>query len=571
MGHTSPQILSKVLRTPTSSPLHKIMFDAGSNESAPLNPCTLPEEILEEILSYIVPTSLSHNSRPTWHQQSDTSNLVATKSSGMRTRQAVLLVCKTFYRVALPLFYHTVHLHHPHQAKALFEKALLPKPEIASHIRRLVLAGAWAECGEIMKACAMVGNGLRVLDFTLNFDVGPHRSGNRISARNSEKDAQIFSEGLKRLRAVTQLTVRKPDSTYLSQKGVRGVIEGLAHAVERWDELEYVDCAFRLSDDTPGSLPSLRAHVPSIYLPPPPPQTTSTSRFSPPSAIFDASPTAQLQPSIPRSGRLPLMTHGKPTTPNALLIHSLRSRPRLRTFCTRLPNIWNECILRVSENPNLERIVLADPMNQPNFHAKDLYAAPVGACYPDAISSSNISQGHGHGQVFLGPGPSSLFMMQARKYPKLCELIRAGTFIMRPRAQTLATSTPPSTPPPTTATKTFAESQMSLSMPPTSSQAAAQLSPPSPVKFSHSHEGTSQANSTVTPSPPSPIPSMSPRPSSRTGNRHSYHHQTQFSPTRPHFNAWQFYPSMAVSSPVRPSSQKGFVDVVTSSSLGART
>lgn len=85
-------------------------------------------------------------------------------------------------------------------------------------------------------------------------------------------------------------------------------------------------------------------------------------------------------------------------------------------------------MLRVSENPNLERIVLVDQMNQlGQFQAKDFYAAPVGACFPESAALPRGGHGYGQGQVLLGPGPTGLFMMQAKKHPRLCELIRAGT------------------------------------------------------------------------------------------------------------------------------------------------
>lgn len=113
--------------------------------------------------------------------------------------------------------------------------------------------------------------------------------------------------------------------------------------------------------------------------------------------------------------------------PATTLTRSLSTRPKLHTLSTLLPSVWNESILRVSRNPALERIILDDGVGGRDasysrggpWLAKDLYAAPVAAMIP---SSPTMEGAHGI--------PSTgLFFLQAKKHPRLCELIRAGTYV----------------------------------------------------------------------------------------------------------------------------------------------
>lgn len=124
---------------------------------------------------------------------------------------------------------------------------------------------------------------------------------------------------------------------------------------------EYVNLAFRLSDDS-GTHPDPHPLVKSSFV----------------------------APSI---ATVPPLTR---------LTHVLSTLPNLRTFVTRLPNVWSQNILRVSRNPALEKIVL-----------EDLALPPPTGSGPENVYDYGI-QGTG------------LFFKEAKKYPRLCELIRAG-------------------------------------------------------------------------------------------------------------------------------------------------
>ncbi|EMD36438.1 hypothetical protein CERSUDRAFT_115454 [Gelatoporia subvermispora B] len=85
------------------------------------------------------------------------------------------------------------------------------------------------------------------------------------------------------------------------------------------------------------------------------------------------------------------------TPSSANFAASLAAAPKLRMVRAALPAVWNSTLLEISANPALQRIELA----------------------PDT--------------ELLG---AHLFLAEARKHPRLLELIRAGTPLMRARAHT---------------------------------------------------------------------------------------------------------------------------------------
>ncbi|OCH93153.1 hypothetical protein OBBRIDRAFT_811238 [Obba rivulosa] len=88
-----------------------------------------------------------------------------------------------------------------------------------------------------------------------------------------------------------------------------------------------------------------------------------------------------------------------PTPSSANFAASLAAAPKLRIVRAAIPAVWNTTLLEISANPTLQRIEL-DP-------EAELFGA-------------------------------HLFMAEARKYPRLLELIRTGSPVMRARAHTTA-------------------------------------------------------------------------------------------------------------------------------------
>ncbi|KAF9479120.1 hypothetical protein BDN70DRAFT_932791 [Pholiota conissans] len=356
---------------------------------ASLDLSSFPEELLERILEQCVISPFSQAPRPSWHRPSSPSSDVVP----VRGRVSLLLVSKTFLRICTPLFYNTIHITSANQVRQLLSNALRPNPSLARSIRRLILPGVWAEAAELLQMCSA---NLKTLDLTLDV---PQLSL-AVQGNMRDLDAEEFCEALKDVKALTHIVIRKPGNVYLTQPKPRYVLFEVAKAMNGWNDLEHATLSFRLSDDSGAT----------------------TARY-----------TANAQASQAQQG------------PITALTQALSTRPKLHTLSTILPSVWNESILRISVNPSLERIVLADGVGggrEPSFEhtsspaskgdaqcsARDLYAAPVAATMPPGPPLEG-----NHGIHSTG-----LFFVQAKKHPRLCELIRAGTSIIRTRAQTMA-------------------------------------------------------------------------------------------------------------------------------------
>ncbi|KAG6895781.1 hypothetical protein C0992_012639 [Termitomyces sp. T32_za158] len=192
-----------------------------------------------------------------------------------------------------------------------------------------------------------------------------------------DADLDVFET----LTGIRHLTLRKPPNVYLSLAGPRALINALARAIPTWPHLCTANIAFKLSDDTPTS------------------PTLPSASFNPFSLALPAAPAAP-----PANG------NSSGSGPISALAAALAAAPALHTFSTHLPSVWNAAIAAVGSNPALQRISL----------------------YP----SSSHPHAHAHATAIPGTG---LFLMQARRHPRLADLIAAGTPIIRSRAHTLGT------------------------------------------------------------------------------------------------------------------------------------
>lgn len=336
-----------------------------------------PEELLERILSLCVIAPLTQNERPQWHKPG---------TAVVRGRLSTLLVCKKFFRICTPLFYHTIHVTSPAQIHGLLSNALRPNPYLATYVRRLVFGGVWAEGGELLSMC----NNVKLLDITL--DVTQLAPGVNPNRNVRDLDAEDFCEGLKHInQSLTHLVLRKSNNVYLTLPKPKFVLAEIAKAMRNWDNLvccdlhsfsafthswsqELADIAFRLSDDS--GINQLTASLQHLSIHPPP---TNVSEG-----------------------------------PITSLTHALITRPKLRTFCTLLPSLWNETLLRVSTNPNLECIILGDGVSRQQMHARTT-----------SLSGRSLDYDSASGGI-IGTG---LFLTQAKKHARLSDLIRAGTYV----------------------------------------------------------------------------------------------------------------------------------------------
>jgi hypothetical protein len=166
---------------------------------------------------------------------------------------------------------------------------------------------------------------------------------------------------------------------------------------------ETANIAFKLSDDTPTS-----------------PVLSSTPVFSSFSLGYPAPVHIPNQPPTPPP---PVLLRDFSTALAHALIH---------TFTTQLPSVWNAAILNISANPRLERIILSDGSYESSFPEDPFYPChlpstkaflPPWRTIPFSAQNSNAG--------VVGTG---LFLMEARKHPRLSELIRAGMLVTRGRA-----------------------------------------------------------------------------------------------------------------------------------------
>ncbi|KAH7915544.1 hypothetical protein BJ138DRAFT_57483 [Hygrophoropsis aurantiaca] len=271
-----------------------------------------------------------------------------------RTRLAPLLVSRQFLRIGSPAFYHTLHLRSANQtARVLI--TLREQPDLAFAVRKVVATGVWSELADLFGACS------RIDEVDICLDAGARTlmpSGGNATARGQPQRTAITvntdeADAEAVCTALEHLdirnfTLRKAASAYLTHPKPRYVMTRLAQAVPKWKNLESTDIALRLSGDA--------------------------------SALTFA--------------------------------HALSASPRLRTVRAQIPAIWNDILLVISHNSNLERVVL--------------YAdSPTGIL------------GSFDGESVLAA--SGMYMTEAKKHARLTDLIKAGTAhksVIRTRAHT---------------------------------------------------------------------------------------------------------------------------------------
>ncbi|KAJ3808339.1 hypothetical protein EV368DRAFT_84803 [Lentinula lateritia] len=338
----------------------------------------LPEELTEQILCLCVTASFDPPSpRPKWlTSTSPTSPSVVKRrsSSAIRNRLAPLLVSKSFHRIALPHYYSIVHIASPDQATALLHTLRTQEHFVAPYVQRFVSASIFPQLGAILQCCK------NIRDIDICLDSGPTSSG------GVDLATKEFCDALNGLRGIGYFSLRKAPNAYLTLPRIRYVLTRLAAAVESWACLESANVAFRMSDDNPQALLAMAYFTVSQGLPSLSVLSTPLSASTP---VSDTSPPTSPLIISPSAGGGPI----------DLLTNALAKSPSLQTFATQVPSVWNEAILRVSQNPSLQKVVLGDPKT--------------------------------------GVLTTGLFMAESKKHPRLVELIKAGTLIVRTRAYTL--------------------------------------------------------------------------------------------------------------------------------------
>ena len=174
-----------------------------------------PEEILHRILSYSVSVPPAPLLRPSWHVRQKSCN---------RSRTATLLVCKSWLRIATPLFYTHILLQSEEQA-ALLSHTVTANPILARYARSLKVMGVWGVLRDVIKLCSSVES----LDLTLD------------APRIVDTDCRMQEIGKAlsdlELLDIRHFVLRKLPNAYITQQKPRFVISHLSLLVPKWQRL----------------------------------------------------------------------------------------------------------------------------------------------------------------------------------------------------------------------------------------------------------------------------------------------------------------------------------------------
>ncbi|TFK64513.1 hypothetical protein BDN72DRAFT_846498 [Pluteus cervinus] len=417
------------------------MLTPGVYPPSGIQLCSFPEELLERILSLCVlsSTQVPPPPRPTWHRRNarqaksfpspdciephphpPTTSGVANSTVGQnRGRTAPLYVNKLFHRIATPLFYHTIHVTSRHQAH-LLRTTLVNRPPVGAHVQRISGAGVWKEMGEVFRLCDRI----RALDLTIDDGHEPiQNDGLGNSDLSADEDGEAFFDALDELKGICTVALRKSQTTYLTQPRPRYRFARVAQTVSRWNKLESMHIAFRLSEPILSPLQSL-----------------FTPSTSPPSSTATASSIASLEPTLSPND-IPDILDLTLLPPIQALMLTLVKLPSLHTVSTLTPSLWTPTLLGVSRSQSLKRIILRDSAG----HSTDT----EGSCWFGIVSDNHrhsspsvlpSSPAQSSGLQPISMVPHGLFMMEARKHVRLIELIKEGTpNLGRARALTIGT------------------------------------------------------------------------------------------------------------------------------------
>jgi len=336
----------------------------------------LPEELTEHILSLCVTASFEPPPpRPIW---------LAPVNSRPQSVSRQDRRCSAIRTRLAPLLvsktFHRISTPHYYSTVRITspEQAVaflraLQTHHIAPHVRRFLSSSILPTLGAVLQHC----KNINYIDICLDSGSSPSTGVDSVT--------EEFCNALDALECVRHISLRKASNTYLTLPRVRYILTRLAVTVEKWTCLETANVAFRMSDESPQTLLAM-AYPAMLQSFSPSTPTLTPSNVSPPESMSHL--PVSLAINSPICGG-----------PISLLTSALAKSPSLHTFITHAPSLWNESILCVSQNSSLQKIILGDHRT--------------------------------------GVSISGLFMNEAKRHPRLTELIKAGTPMIRMRAQTL--------------------------------------------------------------------------------------------------------------------------------------
>ena len=170
---------------------------------------SFPEEVLERILALCVDAQTDAFANPSWHTRQVS-----------RRASSVLLVNKTFLRIATPLLYNTVVIRSSHQLTTILDNVFRPSPQLATFVKTVEISGgSYDGLDDFVRLC------VNLEEFDMSLDNTPWEEDVR----------EKFAESLKGMRKIKSLIVRK--DAYLTQEKPKHLMNQLSDAIVAWTSL----------------------------------------------------------------------------------------------------------------------------------------------------------------------------------------------------------------------------------------------------------------------------------------------------------------------------------------------
>jgi len=170
---------------------------------------SFPEEVIERILALCVDAQTDASANPSWHTRQVS-----------RRASSILLVNKTFLRIATPLLYETVIIRSSHQLSTVLDNVFRPHPELAAFVKTVTISGgSYDDLNDFVRLC------VNLEEFDVTLDNAPWEEDVR----------QKFAESLMGMSKIKSLIVRK--DAYLTQEKPQHLMSQLSNAITAWTSL----------------------------------------------------------------------------------------------------------------------------------------------------------------------------------------------------------------------------------------------------------------------------------------------------------------------------------------------
>jgi hypothetical protein len=170
---------------------------------------SFPEEVLERILTLCVDAQTDAFANPSWHTRQVS-----------RRASSILLVNKTFLRIATPLLYNTVVIRSSHQLNTVLENVFRPNPGLAAFVRTVAISGgSYDGLDDFVRLC------VNLEEFDMTLDNTPWEADLR----------EKFGQSLIGMKKIKSLVVRK--DAYLTQEKPKLLMNQLSNAIVSWTSL----------------------------------------------------------------------------------------------------------------------------------------------------------------------------------------------------------------------------------------------------------------------------------------------------------------------------------------------